>query len=333
MSAPTMKVVRYYPPGGPPNLKYQDEPIPSPTKQGQLLIKVAAVGVIWPELHWPVIYDGPDGQYTNHIPGHDFSGIVTEIGPGVAESSDIRTGSEVIAFTSKRETEGAMAEYAISDLSQTVLKPKNLNFFEAASVPLTALTAWQAFFDQVEVKPGQKLLVTGAAGATGLWGVQIGKLLGAHVIGTASSEKSFTLLKDLGIDEIVDYKKTNLEDAVRDVDVVFDTIGGATFKQCLKVIKKEGTAISIVDYDAEEQGKALGLKSKFFIVEMNVEQMKKINEHLVSGKLKPVVDSVFPLQDAAKAFEHGMKGHCQGKVVLKVEDEIGRYQKEMEGSA
>src|SRR5699024_3108176 len=106
----------------------------------------------------------------------DFSGTVTEIGPGVAAKSTIRPGSEVIAFTSKREVEGAMAEYAISDLSQTVLKPREINFVDAASVPLSALTAWQAFSDHAEVKPGQKLLVTGAAGATGLWGVQVGKL-------------------------------------------------------------------------------------------------------------------------------------------------------------
>lgn len=314
-----MKVIRYYPPGGPSKLSYQDEPLPRALKDDELLIRVAAVGVIWPELHWP-IYQGPDGQYKNHIPGHDFSGTVTEIGPGVAAKSTIRPGSEVIAFTSKREAEGAMAEYAISNLSQTVLKPQEINFVEAASVPLTALTAWQAFFDHAEVKPGQKLLVTGAAGATGLWGVQVGKLLGAHVIGTASSERSFEVLKDLGIDEIIDYKKTNLEDAVWDIDLVFDTIGGKVLHQCFKVIKREGTIVNIVDYDAEEQGKALGLNSKFFIVSMNVEQMEKINEHLASKKFRPVIDSVFPLEDAAKAFEHGMKGHCQGKVVLKVQD-------------
>lgn len=325
-----MKVIRYYPPGGPSKLKYQDEPLPRPLKEDEILIKVAAVGVIWPELHWP-IYKGPDGQDLNHIPGHDFSGIVAEIGPSVAEKSEIRPGSEVIAFTSKREVEGAMAEYALSDLTQTVLKPKNINFVEAASVPLTALTAWQALFGHSEIKPGQKLLVTGAAGATGLWGVQIGKLLGAHVTGTASSERNFKLLKELGVDEIIDYKKTNLEDVVRDIDVVFDTVGGRVFQQCFKVVKKEGTTISIVDYDAEEQGKALGLKAKFFIVSMNVEQMKKINEHLESGRFRTVVDSVFPFKDAAKAFEHGAKGHCQGKVVLKVEDETGKYQKMMQG--
>lgn len=318
-----MKVIRYFPPGGPSKLKYQDEPLPRPLKEDELLIKVAAVGIIWPELHWP-IYQDSNGQYTNHIPGHDFSGTVTEIGPGVAERSEIRSGSEVIAFTSKREVEGAMAEYAISDLSQTVVKPRNVNFVDAASVPLTALTAWQALHDHVEVKPGQKLLVTGAAGATGLWGVQVGKLLGAHVIGTGSSEQSFKVMKDLGVDEIVDYKKTNLEDAVRDVDVVFDTVGGGVLHQCFKAIKLEGTIVNIVDYDAEEQGKALGLNAKFFIVSMDVEQMERINEHLASKSFRTVIDSVFPWEEAAEAFEHGMKGHCQGKVVLKVENETAR---------
>jgi NADPH:quinone reductase-like Zn-dependent oxidoreductase len=313
-----MKVVRYYPPGGPSGLKHQEEPIPGPLKQDQILIKVSAVGVIWPELHWP-IYNGSDGQYINHIPGHDFSGTVAAIGPDVAEKSEIRPGSEVVAFTSKREYEGGMAEYALSDLSQTVLKPKGLNFVEAASVPLSALTAWQAFFDHADdPKPGQKLLVTGAAGATGLWGVQVGKLLGLHVTGTASSERSFKLLRDLGVDEIIDYKKTDLEDAIRDVDLVFDTVGGKVLHQCFKVIKKEGKVISIVDYDAQEQGKKLGLNAEFFIVGMNVDQLEKINGHLESGKFRAVIDSVFLLEEAEKAFEHGMKGHCQGKVVLEV---------------
>src|SRR5271170_2064203 len=210
---PTMKVLRYHPPGGPDKLQYAEEPIPLGLKDGEMLITVAAVGVIWTELYWP-IYQKPDGSYVTHIPGHDFSGTVEKTGPGF-EGSEIQIGSEVIAFTSKRQAEGALAEYAKSDLTQTVLKPKSLSLVNAASLPLSALT---------DLKAGQRLLVTGAAGGTGIWAVQMGKMVGAHVIGTASSQRSFELLKSFGIDEIVDYKTAQLDEVVKDIDVVLDTV-------------------------------------------------------------------------------------------------------------
>src|SRR2546423_1325361 len=237
-TASTMKVLRYHPPGGVDALQYAEEPIPSDLKDGEMLIKVAAVGVIWTELYWP-IYQKPDGEYSTHIPGHDFSGTVQKIGPGF-EGSEIRTGSEVMAFTSKRQVEGALAEYAKSDLTQTVLKPTSLSLVDAATVPLSALTAWQAIFDHACLKAGQKLLVTGAAGGTGIWAVQIGKMAGAHVVGTASSPRSFELLKSFGIDQIVDYKRAQLEEVVKDVDVVLDTVGGTALDQSLKTLKKGG---------------------------------------------------------------------------------------------
>jgi NADPH:quinone reductase-like Zn-dependent oxidoreductase len=167
----SMKVVRFFPPGGPEKLQIQEESIPQEVKENEVLIKVYAVGIIWPELAWP-IYQSSDGSYTSHIPGHDFSGVVTKLGTGT-HSSGLTIGSEVYAFTSRRNHEGALAEYAKADIDQVVLKPRNLSFTEAAAVPLSALTAWQALVDHGNLEKDQRLLITGAAGGTGVFAVRL----------------------------------------------------------------------------------------------------------------------------------------------------------------
>lgn len=310
-----MRVVRFYPPGGPEKLQLATEPVPSQLGHGEMLIKVHGVGVIWPELTWP-IYQNPDGSYLNHIPGHDFSGIVTKVGPGF-EGSDIEPGSEVYAFTSIRNHEGGMAEYTIADLQSTVPKPQNLTFPEAATVPLSALTAWQALFDHAHLQKGQKLLVTAAAGGTGMFAVQLGKMVGAHVIGTASDPRSLEMLQEFGVDQIIDYKKVDPTHAVQDVDVVLNCVAG-TFNQCLKLVKKTGIIIDISEYRAEELAREQGLQAKFFIVSVNVAQLREITKLLEQGTLKTVVDSVFPMEKVRDAFEHGMKGHVHGKIVVSI---------------
>jgi NADPH:quinone reductase-like Zn-dependent oxidoreductase len=319
-NGPTMKVLRYHPPGGPDKLHYAEEPIPSDLKHGEMLIRVAAVGIIWTELYWP-IYQKQDGSYITHIPGHDFSGTVEKTGPGF-EGSEIQVGSEVIAFTSKRQSEGALAEYAKSDLTQTVLKPKSLSLVDAASLPLSALTAWQALFDHANLKARQRLLVTGAAGGTGIWAVQMGKMVGAYIIGTASSQRSFELLKSFGIDEIVDYKTAQLDEVVKDIDVVLDTVGGTALDQSLKTLKKGGMLININDPSCADKAKPLGVSGTFFIVSMNTEQMSKINRLIDNGTLRTVVDSVFSFAEARKAYDKGASGNVHGKIVVKVADEV-----------
>jgi NADPH:quinone reductase-like Zn-dependent oxidoreductase len=253
-----MKAVRFHPPGGFDKLQYGEEPVAdSDLQPGEMLIRVHAVGLIWTELFWP-IYQKPDGSYYTHIPGHDFSGMVTKIGPGF-EDSEIRPGTDVLAFTSKRKYGGAMAEYAKADLTQVIRKPGHLSHVEAASVVLTALTAWQALHEHAQLQKGQKLLVTGAAGGTGIFAVQIAKMIGVHVIGTASSERSFELLRELEIDEIIDYKKSKLDNAVSNVDVVLDTVGGEALEQGLRALKKNGLCININDPDCGKKADQVGV--------------------------------------------------------------------------
>jgi NADPH:quinone reductase-like Zn-dependent oxidoreductase len=188
----------------------------------------------------------------------------------------------------------------------------------AASTPLSALTAWQGLFDQPSppLSKGQKVLVTGAAGSTGTWAVQFAKHVGAHVVGTASSDWSKRTLAELGCDEVIDYKtQSPLSEHVKDVDLVLDCSGGDV-AELGKVVKADGQVITIVAYDIEQ--KLANVKAKFFIWTQNAEQMGKIADMVGKGELKTFVDSVFPLEKAAEAFRKGQAGHLEGKVMVEV---------------
>ena len=146
-------------------------------------------------------------------------------------------------------------------------------------------------------------------------------MIGAHVIGSASSERSFQLLNEFGIDEIINYKKSKLDEAVHNVDVVFDTIGGTSLEQAMKTLKKDGVLVNINDPDVQKKAELAGVRGSFYIVSRNVKQLGRIMEFLGNGTLRTTIDSVYPLTKAREAFEYAAKGHAHGKVVLKVVDQ------------
>jgi NADPH:quinone reductase-like Zn-dependent oxidoreductase len=211
-----------------------------------------------------------------------------------------------------------MAEYAKADVDQVVLKPGNISAAEAATVPLSALTAWQALFVHGDLQKGQRLLITGAAGGTGVFAIQFANQVGAHVIATGSSARSRELSEKFGVDEFIDYKSTNLQAAAHDVDLVLDCVGGPVIEQCFKVVKKGGKVVSINTWDAKEKGAVEGVDAKFFIVNMDTQQLKTVNKMIEEEKVQTVVDRTFPLSEAPAAFEHCSQGHVHGKVVLTV---------------
>jgi len=311
-----MRVVRYYPPGGPEKLQLQDEPMPTEVKENEVLIKVHAVGLIWTEITWP-IYQNAEGEYISHIPGHDFSGVVVEMGPETSNSG-LKPGSEVYAFTSRRNHEGAMAEYAKADIDQVLPKPKNLSFVEAATVPLSALTAWQALFEHGKLQKGQRLLVTGAAGGTGVFAVQFALHIGAYVIGTGSSTRSREILEKLGVNKFVDYKTQDLKTEVGEVDLVLECVGGKSLENALSVVKKDGLLISINEFNCEKIAEQKGVRGKFFIVSMNAEDLTAITELIESGKVVPFVDKTFGLESVQQAFKEASLGHVHGKAIVNV---------------
>lgn len=310
-----MKAIHIHGRGGPDRLAYEDAPQPHP-RQGEVLVRVYATGVIASELTWSVTYQTKAGSTRSlPIPGHDLSGVVEEVGPGV---TTIARGSAVYALTAF-DRDGAEAEYTIALPSELAPKPRSLDYVQAAAVPLTALTAWQAFFDHASLVAGQTVLIHGAAGGVGVFAVQLAHWAGAHVIGTASA-RNRDFLRELGANEIIDYTTTRFEDVVQDVDIVLDTLGSETLERSWKVVKKGGVLVSVVSPPSAEQAKAHGVRPVWFIVEPNRDQLIQIGALIDTGRVRPIIDTVLPLSQARQAYEQGARGHTRGKIVLRVVD-------------
>ncbi len=235
-----MKAIRIHGRGGPDHLVYEDAPQPHPGS-GEVLVRVYAAGVITNELKWDVTYRTTTGSpRIRPIPGRDLSGIVEEVGPGVTH---LVKGLEVYAMLGYGR-DGAEAEYTLALPGELAPKPITLDPVQAAAVPLSALTAWQALFDHAHLAAGQTVLVHGGVGGVGGFAVQLARWAGAQVLTTASP-RNREFLRELGAKEIIDYTKIRFEEVVRGVDLVFDTVGGETLQRSWQVIKPGGVLVSI----------------------------------------------------------------------------------------
>jgi NADPH:quinone reductase-like Zn-dependent oxidoreductase len=201
--------------------------------------------------------------------------------------------------------------------AETALKPKSIDHVQAATIPVAAVTAWRALFDTAGLEKGQKVLIHGASGGVDRFAVQLAKWNGAHVIGTASA-KNQAFLRELGVNEPIDYEKTRFEDVVHDVDVVLDTTEGETQNRSWKVLKKGGILVSIVAPPSTEEAAKRGVRSALIAAQADSSVLSEIAKLIDSGKLKPIVETVLPLSEARKAHELNESGHARGKIVLKV---------------
>jgi len=311
-----MKAIRIHGRGGPDHLVYEDAPQPHPGP-GEVLVRVYATGVIANELKWSATYETKEGsKRVLPIPGHDLSGVVKEMGPGV---STLTRGSEVYALMAF-DRDGVEAEYTIALPSELAPKPHTLDHVQAAAVPLTALTAWQALFEHASLVAGQTVLIHGAAGGVGVFAVQLAHWAGAHVIATASARNS-DFLRELGANEIIDYTTTRFEEVVHDVDLVFDLVGGDTLERSWQVVKPGGVLVSVVSPQPSfEEAKVHGVRPVWFVVEPNREQLIQIGALIDAGRIRPIIETVLPLSQARQAYEQGARGHTRGKIVLRVVD-------------
>jgi NADPH:quinone reductase-like Zn-dependent oxidoreductase len=248
-----------------------------------------------------------------YIPGWDVSGVVEAAGAGAAR---FKKGEEVYSRPDSPR-EGAYAEYMVVKEAEVALKPKTLDHVHAAAVPLASLTAWQGLFDMGGLRAGQKALIHGAAGGLGVFAVQLAKWKGACVIGTASARNQ-DFLRQLGADEAIDYATKKFEEIVRDVDVVFDTIGGETQARSWPVLKKGGILVSTVSPPSAEEAARRGVRQCVFMVRPNATQLTEIAKLIDSGKVKVFVETVLPLSEARRAQEMSQTGHTRGKIVLRV---------------
>lgn len=288
-------------------LNYTDVERPEP-KADEILVKIHAASVN--PVDWK-IRDGSGEKYGMKLPlilGADFAGTVEKTG------NDIKKFKKEDAVYGKILL-GCYAEYVIVKETELGRKPNNIDFEGAASIPMGALTSWQAIFETAGLKSGQKILVHAAAGGVGSMAVQLAKAKGAYVIGTASASNE-DFVKDLGADEFIDYTATKFEDVVKDVDVVYDTIGGDTQERSFQVLKKGGYLVSLVQDPSKKLLEEYNVEGKVIASVPNPEQLEEITEMIEAGKVKPLVEKVFPLSEAKKAQKLSKQGHTRGKIIL-----------------
>lgn len=309
----SMKAVRIHEYGGPEVLRFEEVPIPQPAA-GELLIRVHAAGVN------PVDWKVREGYLKDllpyslpFIPGWDVSGTIEAAGSGVTR---FQKGDEVYSRPDIAR-DGAYATYIVVRESEVALKPRSVDHVHAAAIPLAALTAWQALFDAAGLSAGQKVLIHAAAGGVGSFAVQLAKWKGAHVIGTAS-QRNQSMLRELGVDEPIDYQNTHFDDVVHDVNAVLDTVGGDTQHRSWRVLKKGGILVSILSPPSEEEAAKHGARTGYVFVQPNSAQLTEIAKLVDAGKVKPVVETILPLAEARKAQELSQTRHARGKIVLKV---------------
>ncbi|NRQ36503.1 NADP-dependent oxidoreductase [Nonomuraea sp. NN258] len=302
--------------GGPEVLKLVEvgKPTPGPT---EVLVRVAAAGLN--PTDWKSrATGGLLGEDPPFVLGWDVAGVVESVGIGTTIH---KPGDEVFGMLRYPQGHGAFAEYVTAPARHFAKKPENIDFVQAAAIPLAALTAWQALVDTAGLRSGQRVLVHAAAGGVGHFAVQIAKARGAYVIGTASAAKH-DFVRGLGADELIDYRDTDFAEVVRDVDVVLETIGGDYGIRSLATLRPGGTIVSLtlsaLDRALPEAAAELGVRSETMLVEPDHAALRALAALVAAGRLRAEVAAVLPLEDAAKAHELGETNRTTGKIVLTV---------------
>ena len=323
--------------GDPDQMVFADIP-ESALKPDEIRVRVHAVGLN------PIDTMIPKGSYKSvlrfQLPatlGSDLAGVVAEVGSRVTR---FKVGDAVFASIFDLGT-GSLAEYAVVPESAAAMKPSNLDFVQAASIPMVGLTAWQALKERARVRPGQKVFIPAGSGGIGTFAIQLAKHLGAKV-GTTTSTGNVGLVRSLGADEVIDYKKQEFEEVLRDYDVILGTVRGDALKKSLRILKPKSSVVSLVGPPtaafARSRGMnfllqtVLGLLSggiirkarkrgaeySFLFVHPDGKQLAEIGELLQAGKIRPVIDKVFPFEQAKEALAYLEAGRAKGKVVVQI---------------
>ncbi|WP_369251397.1 NADP-dependent oxidoreductase [Streptomyces sp. R41] len=310
----TMRAISQDVLGGPEVLKEVQVERPAP-RPNEVLVRVRAAGVN--PTDWKHRETGGFLGEPPFVLGWDVSGVVEAAGIGVAR---FKPGDEVFGMLPYPFGHGSHAEYVTAPARAFAHKPSGIDHIQAGALPLVSLTAWQTLVETADIQPGQRVLIHAAAGGVGHVAVQIAKARGAYVIGTASAGKH-EFLREIGVDEAIDYRETDFTEAAKDVDVVLDTIGGEYSVRSLRVLRPGGIVVSILPVGSEdfyEEAERLGVRAVRMLVDASHTGMKAIAELVEAGKLRPTIADTFPLADAAEAHALGDTGRTTGKLVLVV---------------
>lgn len=247
--------------------------------------------------------------------GGDIAGVVTGLGEGVSElavGDTVYGQANVVAGNS-----GAFAEYAVTKAGQIAPAPKGLDFQQAAAMPLVGVSALQALTEHIHLTSGTKIFIHGGAGGIGTVAIQIAKHIGAYVATTATGD-NIQFVKDLGADEVIDYKSQDFTDILTDYDAVFDTVGGDDFAKSLSILQTGGIAVSMIAPPDEAQAAELGVTALTQATWVTAAMLDELRQLIESGVVTPHIDQVFPLDDIQKAFEAREGGSIRGKIVIAV---------------
>jgi len=323
--------------GGLDQVAFTDIPRPS-LKPDEMLVQVHAVGLN------PIDTVIPKGTFKPMLKfklpatmGSDLAGVVVEVGSRVIR---FKAGDPVFASIFDLGT-GALAEFAVVPEKVAALKPSNLDFMQAASIPMVGLTSWQALKERAKLKPGQKVFIPAGSGGIGTFAIQLAKHLGAKV-GTTTSTGNVALVQSLGADEVIDYKQQEFEKVLRNYDAVLGTVKGDAIEKSLQILKPKSNVVSLVGPPdaafARGRGmnffftfvfgllsrkiircaKTRGIEYSFLFVHPDGRQLTEIGELLKAGRIRPVIDKVFPFDQAKQALAYLEKGRAKGKVVVQV---------------
>lgn len=305
-----MKAIRIHTYGGPEQLKYEEVSVPQPA-EGQALVRVHATSVN------PFDYKLASGAFRQFVPltlpytpGGDFSGVVESVGRGV---STVAAGDAVFGNCPI----GAYGQFLAVSAGTIARKPQKLSHIEAASVPVAAQTAWQGLFDHGHLEKGQTVLIHAASGGVGTFAVQLAHRKGARVLASASAANA-DYLKSLGADQTIDYKTTAFESVAKDVDLVFDLVGGQTQARSFEVLKPGGYLVATSQPPPQEQATKHNVHASMMNMQPSAAGLSELARLLDAGTIRTLVTKTYPLSDAAAAWREAMTGHTRGKTVLEV---------------
>ncbi len=299
-----MRAVLIHETGGPDVLHYEQTERPEPAAE-EVLIEVRAASVN------PIDWKIRRGLRETQLPavlGNDVSGVVE-----LSRMDGFAAGDEVLGIASS----GGYAEFATVPATLIARKPASISYEQAAALPVSGLTAWQALFDSGGLQAGQTALVAGGAGGVGHLAVQFAKHAGARVIATGSARNREFVL-GLGADEYIDYKSEDVGDVASDVDVAFDTVGGETTESLVPTLREGGVLVTIANAPPEQAAAARGARAELLVMSASSEQLARIAGLVADGAVRVEIAETFPLSQASQAHALSEAGHTRGKIVLEV---------------
>jgi NADPH:quinone reductase-like Zn-dependent oxidoreductase len=308
-----MKAVRIHAYGDRSVLRYEDAPKPE-IKSGEALVRIVAASIN------PVDWKVREGYLKAMVPhvfpltlGWDFSGIIEAIGE---DASGFQIGDAVFCRPAIAR-DGAYAEYIAVKTNELAAKPKTISHVEAAAIPLAGITAWESLVRVGELSAGQTALIHAGSGGVGSFAIQIAKSRGARVVATTSTA-NVALVRSLGADEVIDYRTQNFADAVKDVDVVFDTIGGEVQSASWSTLRPGGILVSIVGAPPQDRAQAAGARAAAVFIGANPLVLRSLAELVEAGKLRVLIGGEFALRDIAAAHALSESGRTVGKIAIYV---------------